>query len=158
MRRNLTASAVQNCAVPARCGIIFVNQTYMKTYKDVTEYIQKADMDKQSPLKQVRGIVLKTAPDTTEEISYGMPAYTWREKPLFYFAAMKGHLGLYPTPGPIRVHKKLLVDFSTSKGCIRVSYKEKVPQAIIVKLLKERMREIRSSEKNIKAKKTKKTK
>ncbi len=120
----------------------------MKTYKNVTEYIQKADADKHSILKEVRGIVQATAPDATEEISYGMPAYTWREKPLFYFAAMKGHLGLYPTPGPIRLYKKLLADFSTSKGCIRVPYKEKVPQAIITKLLKERMREIKSDEKN----------
>ena len=130
----------------------------MKTYKDVTEYIQKADTDKQSILKEVRGIVQATAPDAIEEISYGMPAYTWREKPLFYFAAMKGHLGLYPTPGPILAHKNLLADFSTSKGCIRVSYKEKVPQAIIAKLLKERMREIKSDEKNTKAIKAKETK
>ncbi|MDQ5911867.1 MAG: hypothetical protein QG568_79 [Patescibacteria group bacterium] len=130
----------------------------MKTYKNVTEYIQKAEDEKQSILKEVRGIVLATAPDAIEEISYGMPAYTWREKPLFYFAAMKGHLGLYPTPGPILAHKKLLADFSTSKGCIRVSYKEKVPKVIIAKLLKERMREIKSDEKNTKAKKVKKTK
>lgn len=130
----------------------------MKTFKDVTEYIQKAGADKQSILKEVRKIVLATVPEAIEEISYGMPAYTWREKPLFYFAAMKGHLGLYPTPGPILVHKKLLADFSTSKGCIRVLYKEKVPQAIIVKLLKERMREIKNEEKNTKTIKAKKTK
>jgi uncharacterized protein YdhG (YjbR/CyaY superfamily) len=130
----------------------------MKTYKSVTEYIQKADTDKQSVLKEVRGIVQATAPDAIEEISYGMPAYTWRERPLFYFAAMKGHLGLYPTPGPIVAHKKLLADFSTSKGCIRVSYNEKVPKVIIAKLLKERMREIKNDEKDtntIKARKTK---
>jgi uncharacterized protein YdhG (YjbR/CyaY superfamily) len=120
----------------------------MKTYKNVTEYIQKADADKQSILKEVRKIVLATVPDVIEEISYGMPAYTWKEKPLFYFAAMKGHLGLYPTPGPILVCKKLLADFSTSKGCIRVSYKEKVPKVIISKLLKERIKEIKSEKKN----------
>lgn len=87
----------------------------MKTYKNVTEYIQKADADKQSILKEVREIVQVTVPNAIEEISYGMPAYTWREKPLFYFAAMKGHLGLYPTPGPILVHKIYLQIFQHQK-------------------------------------------
>lgn len=120
----------------------------MKTYKSVTEYIQKANIDKQDLLKEVREVVRATAPDAIEEISYGMPAYTWKGKPLFYFAAMKGHLGLYPTPGPILAYKKLLADFSTSKGCIRVSYTEKIPKQIIAKLLKERMREIKNENKS----------
>lgn len=116
----------------------------MKTYASVTSYIAQADKEKQELLQEVRDIVLKTAKGVDEGIAYGMPAYTWKEKPLFYFASMKGHLGLYPTPGPIQVCKKMLKDFSTSKGCVRVPYTSKLPKALVVALIKERIKEIKS--------------
>jgi uncharacterized protein YdhG (YjbR/CyaY superfamily) len=116
----------------------------MKTFKNVNDYIAHADKDKQTLLQELRGIVQSTVKDVEESIAYGMPAYSWKGKPLFYFAAMKGHLGLYPTPGPIVTCKELLRDYSTSKGCVRVPYGVKLPKALIVKLLKERIKEIRS--------------
>ncbi len=125
----------------------------MKTYKNVEEYIKLADKDKQDLLKRVREIIKDTIPDAEESIAYGMPAYSWKSssneksEPLFYFAAMKGHLGLYPTPGPIEVSKDVLDKYSTSKGCVRVPYGEPVPEKIIQKLLKERLKEIKRSAK-----------
>ncbi len=116
----------------------------MQSYKNVDEYIKKADKDKQVILKEVRAIVQQTAPKSEEGIAYGMPAYKLNGQPLFYFAAMKGHLGIYPTPGPIKTCKDELKDFSTSKGCVRVSYKDKTPKNIITLLLKTRIKEIKA--------------
>ncbi len=116
----------------------------MKTYKNVDEYIKKADKDKQKVLLEVREIVTDNFKSTEEEISYGMPAYKYKGKPFFYFAAMKGHLGLYPTPGPILTLQKELEDFSTSKGCVRVEYDKLLPRILILKLLKERVKEIKA--------------
>lgn len=116
----------------------------MNSYKDVGEYIKKADKDKQALLQELRGVVQLTVKDSEESIAYGMPAYSWKGKPLFYFAAMKGHLGLYPTPGPIVACKESLSEYSTSKGCVRVPYGAKLPKTLIVKLLKERVKEIKS--------------
>jgi uncharacterized protein YdhG (YjbR/CyaY superfamily) len=115
----------------------------MKVYKNVEEYIKNADKDKQGVLNQVRAIVKAAVKSAEEEISYGMPAFKYRGKPLFYYAAMKGHLGLYPTSGPIQKLKKDLKDFSTSKGCVRIPYNTKLPINIIIKLLKERVKEIK---------------
>ena len=115
----------------------------MTTYKTIDEYITKADPSHQAALKQVRSIVRAAAPDAVEEIAYGMPAYKWQNKPLFYFAAMKGHLGLYPTSGPIETCKDLLTDFSTSKGCVRVPYGKELPKDIIVTLIRRRIQEIK---------------
>ena len=119
----------------------------MKVYKNVDEYIKNADKDKQGILKEVRMLVKKVAPKAEEKIAYGMPAYSYDDKPLFYFAGMKGHLGIYPTSGPIMAHKKLLADFSTSKGCVRVPYGGKLPKALITTLIKERIKEIKSTNK-----------
>ena len=87
----------------------------MNTYKNVDEYIQKADKETQPLVKEVRMLVQKAAPKAVESIAYGMPAYTFNGKPLFYFALMKGHLGLYPTPGPIETHKDKLKIFQPQK-------------------------------------------
>jgi uncharacterized protein YdhG (YjbR/CyaY superfamily) len=123
----------------------------MKTFKNVTAYMQSVETARKPLLAELRALIQKTAPDAEEGIAYGMPAYTWKPKtratkpePLIYFAAMKGHLGIYPTPGPIKTLTKELADFSTSKGCIRVPYTMKLPKTIIVKLIKERMREIKA--------------
>lgn len=111
-------------------------------HKTITSYISSANKLHQAHLKIVRKIVKETVPDAKEEIAYGMPAYKWNGEPLFYFAAMKGHLGLYPTSGPIKTCKEILKDFSTSKGCVRVPYDKEVPKGIVVKLIKARMKEI----------------
>jgi uncharacterized protein YdhG (YjbR/CyaY superfamily) len=116
----------------------------MKSYKNVDDYIKQADKDKQDLLKEVREIIVTTVKDSEESVAYGMPAYSWKGKPLFYFAAMKGHLGLYPTPGPIITLKESLTDYSTSKGCVRVPYTTKLSKTLIMKLLKERIKEIKS--------------
>lgn len=115
----------------------------MNTYTSVDDYIKKADKDKQPLLQEVRMLVQQTVPKSIEGIAYGMPAYTYQGKPLFYFAVMKGHLGLYPTPGPIQMHKESLQDFSTSKGCVRIPYTAVLPKKLITLLLKARIQEIK---------------
>ncbi len=121
-----------------------MNCADMTPHKTVPAYIAAADADKRAVLKEVRALVRATAPQAKEAIAYGMPGYKWHEKPLVYFAAMKGHLGLYPTPGPLRTCAALLGSFSTSKGCLRIPYGTKLPKALIARLLKERMKEIRA--------------
>ncbi len=115
----------------------------MKTYKNVDQYIKKADKDKQEVLQEIRQMILNSFKNVEEEISYGMPSYKYANKPFFHFAAMKGHLGIYPTPGPILTLAKELKDYSTSKGCVRLTYGKPIPKKLIMKLLKERIKEIK---------------
>jgi uncharacterized protein YdhG (YjbR/CyaY superfamily) len=122
----------------------------MKHCSTVADYIAAADKKTQKHLREVRAIVRKVAPGATESIAYGMPSYMWApkgaktstQKPLFYFAAMKGHLGLYPTPGPITTLAKELATYSTSKGCVRVPHEKSIPKGLVTKLLRARMKEI----------------
>ncbi|MEN9852083.1 MAG: hypothetical protein RI996_26 [Candidatus Parcubacteria bacterium] len=116
----------------------------MNTYANVDEYIQKADKEKQQILLEMREIIISTIPSVEEKIAYSMPAYLYKGKPLLYFAAMKGHLGIYPTPGPIATLQTELQGFSTSKGCVRIPYGKRLPKKLVVQLLKERIREIKS--------------
>jgi uncharacterized protein YdhG (YjbR/CyaY superfamily) len=114
----------------------------MEKHPTVAAYIAAAPKGVRAMLKEVRTIVRTAVPSATESIAYGMPAFAWKDKPLFYFAAMKGHLGLYPTSGPIQTCKDMLADFSTSKGCVRIPYTARVPKSLILRLLRERKKEI----------------
>lgn len=118
----------------------------MKTYKNVSEYIRQAPKAYQSYLNEVRAFIQASVSEAEESIRYGMPAYKWKGKPLFYFAAMKEHLGLYPTSGPIATLQSALTKFSTSKGCVRIPWNKPIPKTIIKKLLAERKKEIRSEQ------------
>lgn len=117
----------------------------MKSYKNVDEYIDKSSAKAKDKLIEIRLIVKSISKEIDEGIAYGMPSYKLMGEPLFYFASMKGHIGIYPTPNPIKVHKNILKDFSTSKGCVRIPYEKKIPISIIKKLIKERVKEIKAN-------------
>lgn len=84
--------------------------------------------------------IKSAAPKATESIKYGMPTFELNGN-LVHFAAMKGHLGFYPSPSGIEAFKEKLLPFSTSKGCIRFSYDTPIPYALVKQIVKFRVKE-----------------
>lgn len=111
----------------------------MKRAKDVDEYIVNAPEDLQSRLKEIRKIIKSSAPKAEEKISYGMPYYGYKGR-LAYFSYFKEHIGLYLTPPIIEDHRRELKDYETAKATVRFPNKEKLPLALIKKLVKARVR------------------
>ena len=62
---------------------------------DIDAYIASASPDVRNILEQIRQVVRVAVPAATETISYRMPAFKL-ERVLFYFAAFKQHIGIYP--------------------------------------------------------------
>jgi uncharacterized protein YdhG (YjbR/CyaY superfamily) len=60
------------------------------------EYFSRFSPEIQEKLKQIRKTIKEVLPEAKELISYHMPAFKTSEV-LIYFAAMKNHLGFYPT-------------------------------------------------------------
>jgi len=118
----------------------------MKRVKDVDEYIASAPEDLQSRLKQIRKIIKDCAPKVVEKISYGMPYYGYKGR-LAYFSYFQKHIGLYLTPPIIEEYKKELKEYDTSTATIRFPHKEKLPLALIKKLIKARVRKNDEAEK-----------
>jgi uncharacterized protein YdhG (YjbR/CyaY superfamily) len=114
----------------------------MKTYTSITAYINDQPKAVQGKLKEMRLIVEAAAPHVSEAIKYGMPAYVGN-KDIVYFAAMKNHLGFYPTPSAVSKFATELSKFSTSKGCIRFPYETPLPKTLITKIVKFRVGEDR---------------
>jgi uncharacterized protein YdhG (YjbR/CyaY superfamily) len=109
--------------------------------RNVAEYIAAAPKEVQARLRQIRAAIKEAAPDATEFISYGMPAYK-HDKTFVGFAAMKNHIGLYPFTGSfIAAHHKELAGYSCSKSAIRLPLDKPIPISLIRTIVKLRIKE-----------------
>ncbi|MBS7788177.1 DUF1801 domain-containing protein [Flavobacterium sp. CYK-55] len=89
----------------------------------------------QSRLLTLRTLVLKIAPEATESISYGMPAYKTLGKPLIYFAGYERHIGLYATPSGHEQFKEALSVYKQGKGSVQFPNNEPLPLGLIEKII-----------------------
>lgn len=96
----------------------------------IEEYFSWFSPEIQSKLQEIRTILKKALPDAKEVISYHMPAFKTSEV-LVYYAAMKNHLGFYPTNSGVSEFKEELKDFVTSKGAIQIPFDIPLPEKLI---------------------------
>ena len=113
----------------------------MKSIKTVDEYIADAPENVLDRLNELREAIRSVAPAAVERISYGMPYYHYKGR-LAYFALAKNHIGVYALFPDEKEFGKELERYSTSKGTIRFPLKEKLPIALIKKLLRARLRKL----------------
>lgn len=123
-----------------------------RKFRNVDEYIRSFDGEARTGLERLRELLRSAAPAAEEVISYNMPALRMG-KNLLYFAAHNKHIGIYPHGESIRVFKKELGDYNTSRGTIQLPYGEKWPLALLKKIVRFRMKEVLEKEK-LKGKKT----
>jgi uncharacterized protein YdhG (YjbR/CyaY superfamily) len=108
--------------------------------KNIDEYIAGFQLDIQKKLNEIRITIRKAAPQAEEAIRYSMPTFILHGN-LVHFAAMKNHIGFYPTPTGIEKFKKELSIYKRGKGSIQFPLKDPVPLDLIAKIVKFRVRE-----------------
>lgn len=108
---------------------------------DFDDYFSLFPEDVQIILQQIRSTIKKAAPKAEEVISYNMPAFKMK-KILVYFAAYKNHIGFYALPSGNKTFQKELSKYKIGKGSIQFPLNEKIPFALIEKIVKFRIREI----------------
>lgn len=112
----------------------------MKRAKDVDEFIALAPKEVQLRLRELRTAIKSVAPDAQECISYAIPYYHYKGR-LVYFAYAKKHIGVYAITESVRKQfKDELKGYEMSKGTIRLPLSEKLPLALVKKLVKAQMK------------------
>ncbi len=106
----------------------------------VDAYIASFTGERRAKLEEMRALVKAVAKGAEERMAYGMPGY-YLDGPLVYFAAAKGHIGLYPTPSGIEAFDEELAPYRRSKGAVQFPYGEKLPAALIRRIVKHRVAE-----------------
>ena len=87
----------------------------------------------QPMLMEIRTILKSALPEAEERISWSMPTY-WKGRNIIHFAASKNHLGIYPGEEAVAVFADELLEYSVSKGTIRVPYGKPLPTELIEKI------------------------
>lgn len=85
-----------------------------------------------------RAIRSAVPPETTEVISYRMPAFKHR-RVLVWYGAFSEHCSFFPTAAVLQEFKEQIKDFTTSKGTVQFPIGQPVPAALIKEMVKSRI-------------------
>ena len=116
-----------------------------KKFTSISEYISLFPKETQAVLESIRDVIKTAAPDAVESISYQMPAFKYKGKPLAYFAAWKEHIGFYPTPSGTEAFSHEFSRYKAAKGSVQFPLNEHMPLDLIRKVVRFRVKDIDSS-------------
>jgi uncharacterized protein YdhG (YjbR/CyaY superfamily) len=109
------------------------------------EYLANVPEPQKTELERLRRVVRRMVPDAEEAVSYGMPAFKYKKRPLLGFRMSKNHLSVFPfSPDAVDAARDALVGFDVSKGTVRFTPEKPIPDAALEELLHHRLREIES--------------
>jgi uncharacterized protein YdhG (YjbR/CyaY superfamily) len=98
--------------------------------------------DRRGALQVLRESIADAAPDAIEAMSYGAPAFRYRDHPLVSYNSAKAHCAFYVmSPDVIVAHAADIEGFDTSKGTIRFTPERPLPPGLVAKLVRARMAE-----------------
>ncbi len=109
--------------------------------QSVDDYIGEYPEEIRSRLERMRQIIRREAPEATESIAYGMPAYKLHGKPLVYFGGYAGHVGFYATPTGHQAFAEELAQFKQGKGSVQFPHNCPLPEDLVVRMVRFRVSE-----------------
>ncbi len=111
--------------------------------KEITEIISKLQPEQKKLLERLRQIIKTQAPEAIEVITYGTPGFKYKGKSFVSYGAAKQHCAFYvQSPKVMEGFEKELSSMDTSKGTIRFTPSEPLPEGLIQRIIRARMKEV----------------
>jgi uncharacterized protein YdhG (YjbR/CyaY superfamily) len=109
---------------------------------DVDAYLAKVPEPARTTLEKLRATIRSVVPpETTEALSYGMPAFKYKGG-LVAYAAFKKHCSFFPMQASlIDEMKDELKGYRTSKGTLQFPMDKPLPATLVKKMVKARIAE-----------------
>jgi uncharacterized protein YdhG (YjbR/CyaY superfamily) len=108
------------------------------------DYLAGVPEPQKSELERIRRLVRSAVPEAEEATSYGLPAFKCNQSPLLGLKASKNHLSVFPfSPEAVDAAREALAGFDLSKGTVRFTVEQPLPDAALEQLLRHRLGEIK---------------
>jgi uncharacterized protein YdhG (YjbR/CyaY superfamily) len=112
-------------------------------FTSVDEYIASKPETTRAVLISVRNAIRQALREADESISYKMPTYKVKGRPVLYFAGWARHFSIYPATRTLVVaFKDELAPYEVNKGTIRFPLSGAPPVELIKNIAKFRAKEI----------------
>ena len=109
------------------------------------DYFAALPPDRRRALRKLRAAIRQAAPGAVEGFSYRMPLFRLDGRPLIWYAAFTHHIGVYPIGAAIRrAHAAALKPYAVSTGTVRFPFTEQPSAALVGRLVKARVAELRT--------------
>jgi uncharacterized protein YdhG (YjbR/CyaY superfamily) len=103
--------------------------------ENIDEYIARFPAKTQQALQLIRATIKKLAPEASEAISYGIPAFNLNKRYLIYFAGFKNHIGMYPAPVEEESFKDAITPYKSGKATVQFPLNAPMPVDLIEKIV-----------------------
>jgi len=118
----------------------------MKMAGSIDDFLASLPEDQRAALEDLRRTIRAAAPEATELINYGVPAFKLNGRPLVSMGAAKGHCSFYvQSPAVMEAHAAELKGYDTTKGTVHFTPDKPIPPALVTKLVKARISEASST-------------
>ncbi len=112
---------------------------------EVDEYLAQLDEPKRSTLEHLRRSIAAVIPEAEQGLSYGVPVFRIAGTPVAGFSAAKNWLSYLPHSGDVlaAMPDEDLDGFAASKGALKFSIDQPLPDALVRRLIDARRAEAR---------------
>jgi uncharacterized protein YdhG (YjbR/CyaY superfamily) len=111
----------------------------------VRTYVASLPPEVRAAVERLRALIRAAAPTAVESRSYGIIGYKIAGRAFVYCGGFTHHVSLYPVTAAMRRdHAEAIAPFHASKGTLKFPLDQRLPVALVRRLLKTRLAEMRA--------------